>query len=169
MTNDEKFERAVGITLGHEGGYANDPDDPGGETKFGISKRSYPDLSVRDLTQAEAVEIYKRDWWDKYGYGRIDNPDLAAKIFDLAVNMGAKRAHVIIQRATMQTGGCWLELDGVLGDLSIAAINDHPDPLWVLDRVKLLAVRYYLSLRRLQYLSYQPRQSFSDSVNRALG
>ena len=152
MTNEEKFEQAVKVTLYHEGGYVNDPDDPGGETKFGISKRSYPDLNIRELTEEQAKEIYKRDWWDKYGYDRIDNPDLAAKVFDLAVNMGAKRAHVIIQRATMQTGGCWLELDGVLGDLTITAINEHDNPLWVLDRVKLLAVQYYASLGKPKYL-----------------
>ena len=46
-----------------EGEYSNDPNDPGGETKWGISKRAYPDLDIRNLTKADALAIYFRDYW----------------------------------------------------------------------------------------------------------
>jgi len=44
---DERFLKAVEMVLAHEGGYVNDPNDPGGETKYGISKRSYPSTATR--------------------------------------------------------------------------------------------------------------------------
>ncbi len=59
----EKFNKAVRIILAHEGGYVNHPADPGGETNMGISKRSYPDLDIKNLTVAMAKEIYFRDFW----------------------------------------------------------------------------------------------------------
>ncbi|WP_425526518.1 glycosyl hydrolase 108 family protein [Xanthomonas oryzae] len=49
--------------LSHEGGYVNDPRDPGGETQWGISKRAYPELNIRALTRDQAIEIYRRDYW----------------------------------------------------------------------------------------------------------
>jgi hypothetical protein len=63
----EHFERAVAFVLRHEGGYVNDPRDPGGETKYGISKRAYPRLDIKGLTEADAKEIYRRDYWEKAG------------------------------------------------------------------------------------------------------
>ena len=44
------FDIAFKLTIGHEGGYVNDPDDPGGETNYGISKRSYPDVDIANIT-----------------------------------------------------------------------------------------------------------------------
>src|SRR5690606_28008981 len=57
---DERFRRAVEVVLKHEGGYVNNPSDPGGETKYGISKRSYPELDIANLTQEDAIAIYYR-------------------------------------------------------------------------------------------------------------
>ena len=54
---DEKFLKAVEMVLAHEGGYSCDPQDPGGETKFGISKKSYPNLDIEHLSRDEAIEI----------------------------------------------------------------------------------------------------------------
>ena len=60
------FERAVARLLGDEGGYVDNPADPGGETKFGITKREYPQVDIAALTRAEAIAIYFRDWWQRY-------------------------------------------------------------------------------------------------------
>ena len=57
-----------------EGGYVDNPADPGGETKFGISKREYPDLEIATLTRADAVAIYYRDWWQRYRYSELPGP-----------------------------------------------------------------------------------------------
>lgn len=74
-----------------EGGYSNDPSDPGGETNFGISKRAYPNLDIRNLTKQQAQEIYQRDYWNAIS-GDTLNPSLAAAALDTAVNMGVTRA-----------------------------------------------------------------------------
>jgi len=49
--------------LKREGGYVDDPTDRGGETKYGISKRSYPQLDIKNLTLEQALEIYRKDYW----------------------------------------------------------------------------------------------------------
>ena len=59
------FERAVTRLLGDEGGYVDNPADPGGETKFGITKREYPQVDIAALTRAEAIAIYYCDWWQR--------------------------------------------------------------------------------------------------------
>ena len=56
------FDEIIGITLHHEGGYVHDPKDLGGETNYGIAKRFYPDVDIKNLTEDEAKEIYKTDY-----------------------------------------------------------------------------------------------------------
>lgn len=51
--------------INREGVYVNDPYDPGGETKYGICKRSYPNLNIKELTLEEAKKIYHRDFWKR--------------------------------------------------------------------------------------------------------
>ena len=63
MTFEEAFTRLIG----HDGGYVNHPSDPGGETKFGISKRAYPGEDIAGLTLQHAKNIYYRDYWGKRG------------------------------------------------------------------------------------------------------
>lgn len=87
----DEFERLIAFVLKHEGGYSNDPRDAGGETKFGISKRAYPGLDIKNLTEDEAKEIYKRDYWDKAGCNALKWP-LCFVVFDTAVNCGVGRA-----------------------------------------------------------------------------
>lgn len=104
----------IDFILRHEGGYVDDPDDPGGETKFGISKRSYPDLDIKSLTKQQATEIYERDF-----YNRVRGDDLpvwlALMVTDFAVNAGIKTAVAILQRLVGETD------DGIMGKKTIAA------------------------------------------------
>lgn len=89
MTFDLAFDRL----LGAEGGYSNDPKDPGGETNWGISKRSYPKVNIKKLTREGAKAIYKRDFWDKL-------PAVVRfHVFDFAVNSGVETAIRYLQRA----------------------------------------------------------------------
>ena len=74
------FEKAVEFVLRMEGGYVNDPKDPGGETNFGIAKKSYPGVDIKNLTEEQAEEIYKRDYWEKYNIGELASDDLALTI-----------------------------------------------------------------------------------------
>ena len=57
-----------------EGGYVNDPNDPGGETNYGISKRSYPEVDIKNFSLGDAITIYKRDYWDAYHLDRYPLP-----------------------------------------------------------------------------------------------
>jgi len=93
-----EFLGAMIKLLGDEGGYVNDPSDPGGETNWGISKREYPDLDIKNLTRDAAMAIYYRDWWQKYHYNLLP-PEVAAKVFNLAVDIGPGPAALCIQRA----------------------------------------------------------------------
>ena len=63
------FSEVIEDTLSHEGGYVFDPDDLGGETNWGISKRQYPDLDIKSLTREDAIDIYYKDYWLK---GKVD-------------------------------------------------------------------------------------------------
>lgn len=149
---DDRFKKAVELVLQHEGGYVNDPQDPGGETNYGISKRNYSRLDIRNMTRDMAVQIYYDDYWKRYGYGMIASDDLAAKVFDMAVNMGAKRAHMILQEAINRTTPWRLAVDGILGPLTIEAINNHPYQELLLAELKLGAIAFYLGLNKPRFI-----------------
>jgi len=84
-----EFSRAINTILKNEGGYVNNPNDPGGETNYGISKRSFPDVDIRNLTQEKAIAIYRASYWGKYPLlDQLDSQEVATKVFDLMVNMG---------------------------------------------------------------------------------
>lgn len=113
------FEKAIPFILEHEGGLVDHPNDPGGLTNFGICKRSYPDLDIRNLTKEQAIEIYKRDYWKSY-LDEIDFP-ISCKLFDASVNMGHKQANKLLQRAI------WVEVDGKIGPKTISTIQSTKD------------------------------------------
>ena len=106
-----KFDDIIEITLHHEGGYVNDPNDLGGETNFGIAKRFYPDVDIKNLTKDKAKDIYRRDYWDK---NKVDEmPEQLRHIyFDMCVNQGKGTAVKVLQRLWSRTG---LKVDGGLG------------------------------------------------------
>lgn len=92
------FAQAVERCLKHEGGYVNDPNDPGGETNWGISKRSYPELNIKELTRDEAIAIYRRDFWNRVRGDTL--PDgVAYQLFDFAINSGIEVAVRALQKA----------------------------------------------------------------------
>ena len=85
------FRKILDFTLKWEGGYVNDPHDPGGETKFGISKKAFPDIDIPSLTYDQAALIYWQHYYTRAGcLGMI--PPKAAAVFDTAVNCGVRRA-----------------------------------------------------------------------------
>lgn len=94
----EDFEKAIQFTLRWEGGYVNDPDDPGGETNYGIAKAFYPDLDIKNLTKEQAIEIYYKDYWLRYGCDKLPYP-LNIAFFDSTVNPGIKHARRFLQTA----------------------------------------------------------------------
>lgn len=91
------FDRAFQFILREEGGYSSDPHDPGGETKWGISKRAYPHVDIKNLTLDEAKEIYRRDYWNVLGCDARPYRE-ALPIFDCGVNQGVSRALSFLAR-----------------------------------------------------------------------
>jgi len=90
---------AFEIVIGVEGGLVDDPADPGGLTKFGISQKSYPQLDIRNLTPEQAKDIYYQDYWLAAACDHITNEALAILVFDCAVNQGVSRAKQIASGA----------------------------------------------------------------------
>jgi lysozyme family protein len=134
-----EFEEIIERVLEHEGGYVNDPKDPGGETNFGIAKRSHPDVDIKNLTKEQATEIYKKEYWDKNRVGELPT-HLKYIYFDMCVNMGRKRAGRIVQRAANNKGHN-LVVDGVLGPVTLGKISNVE-----LERVRAFRVKYYADL-----------------------
>jgi hypothetical protein len=90
----ENFDKALKFTLEAEGIYSNEPDDPGGETKYGISRNNHPEISQEDwnnFTLDMAKDIYKKSYWDACNCDNLDYP-LDILVFDAAVNMGVSNA-----------------------------------------------------------------------------
>lgn len=141
MNAEERFQQAIAIVLQHEGGYINIGADPGGETKFGISKRSYPDLDIRNLTREQAIEIYRRDWWERLRLGEIRDPDLAAKILDLSINVGREVGAKLLQRS-LRAAGRQVTVDGFIGPETLEAAN-AAEPKVVLAALRSEAAGYY--------------------------
>ena len=80
-----------------EGGYSNNSSDPGGETKYGISKRSFPNLDIPNLTREQAIEIYKSHYWDRANCDSLPWP-MSLLVFDSAVNSGVGLATEWLRR-----------------------------------------------------------------------
>ena len=118
-----QFDEIIDHVLEHEGGYVNDPKDLGGETKYGITKRFYPDVDIKNLTVEEAKQIYYDDYWVKNKVPQM--PDNLKHIyFDMCINQGKGTAVKVLQRAVNSKGGD-LEVDGGLGPKTIEAINKY--------------------------------------------
>lgn len=115
------YQRAIVKTLAHEGGakYTDDPADRGGATKYGISQRAYPNLDIRNLTEEQAREIYKRDYWDRVLGDEIKSQMVAESLFDTSVNMGVRTASRLAQVALGIDPA-----DGIIGSHSLAKINE---------------------------------------------
>jgi len=135
----KNFNEIIEKVLEHEGGYVNDPKDLGGETKYGITKRFYPDVDIKNLTIEQATEIYKKDYWDKNKVESLPQ-NLWHIYFDMCVNMGKRTAVKVLQRAAVNKGKN-IEVDGGLGPMTIGALKGVE-----LDRVRAFRVKYYVDL-----------------------
>ncbi|KGJ86427.1 glycoside hydrolase family 108 protein [Colwellia psychrerythraea] len=108
--------QAILHVLAAEGGYVNNPNDLGGETNFGISKRWYPHLDIKSLTADNAANIYYWDYWFKNKCHLMPSA-IATMVFDTAVNQGGNFARKTLQ---MQAD---VAQDGIVGSQTIAAVK----------------------------------------------
>jgi len=129
-----KFEPAVEYVLEREGGWANNPNDKGGPTNFGITlataqrhadKFGKPNIrtaeQLKNMQKQDAVAIYRLNYWL---HDDIKDQRLATKIFDIGVNMGISAATRLLQ-CVLFLRGAELSLDGKLGPKTIAAANSY--------------------------------------------
>lgn len=134
FTPTDNFNEVIDHVLKWEGGYVNDPKDPGGETKYGISKRAYPKEDIKNLAKERAIEIYKKDYWLASHCDKMELP-VAIMVFDTAVNMGVVRAKKILQTAL------GVKVDGIVGKQTLGALekSNKTDLLmgYVKERMKL--------------------------------
>lgn len=115
------FDTAFDAVIGHEGGYVWHKDDPGGETRYGISKRAYPGEDIKNLTVERAKELYHRDYWTAIKGDSMPFP-IAFEVFDSAVNHGVGQAVRFLQKAL------GVSADGMIGPVTIATAQAvNPD------------------------------------------
>jgi lysozyme family protein len=139
------FEKVVPFINVIEGGHSEGIDDFGGETKYGISKREFPQIDIPSLTFPQACAILEENYWRKYRIYEIENQQVANQVFLLLINMNPLKAGRIIQKAINACGSCLvnIKIDGVLGSKSIWAINLLNSD-WLMDRIRVEECRYYL-------------------------
>jgi len=116
------FYEAFAEVIGLEGGYVNDPDDAGGETKYGISKRAYPHVDIANLTLDDARDIYYNDYWNKLNCGSMPHASLASEVFEQGVNLGVKRAAQHVQLGVFLLGQS-VKIDGIIGPQTLQAVG----------------------------------------------
>lgn len=134
------FELAITETLKWEGGYSSDPNDPGGETNFGISKANHPDLDIKNLTVDQAKAVYREGYW-KTLYSQIENQDVAWKLFDAGVNIGVGTAVKLLQSAL------GVPVDGSFGPNTLFATNEAGESILASYKAKL--TKHYEDLVQL--------------------
>src|SRR5271157_1591973 len=105
------FETAVLLTLRNEGGYTDNPADPGGATNMGIEQREMPNIDIKTLTVDQATAFYQETYW-KPLYSQIENQSVANKLFDLGVLFGVGTAVIILQSVL------GLKMDGIFGPMT---------------------------------------------------
>jgi lysozyme family protein len=141
----QNFERALAKVLQYEGGWSNNPHDPGQQTMKGVTQRTYDAFraktgqdrqGVRSITKSELETIYRREFWD-----RVKGDELPAGVdlvtFDTAVNSGPSRAAKLLQQVVGTT------IDGIIGPKTLAAVRAHGPEL----------VIYGLCTERLNFLT----------------
>ena len=136
----DRFVRAIDRVLIHEGGDADDPRDAGGRTRWGISQRTYPTLDITRLTRAEAIALYRRDFWVPL-QGDALPAALAFQALDAAVNHGVGRTVRWLQRLVS------VRIDGQLGPVTFEALR-AADEGTLIDRLLALRLDLYVEHER---------------------
>lgn len=144
------FQKALELVLRFEGGYSNDPADPGKETKFGISSNSYPKLNIATLTKDEAAAIYKRDYWDKLSLDTVNSESAAAKIFSVGVHCGVKFAKEMTIEAVNWSIGLNRDKASTINNVyldALADVDDIPQKRFMMIATSIQTARYVILTR----------------------
>ena len=135
-----KFDVAFDVTMGHEGGYSNDPDDPGGETYRGISRKHHPLWTGWALVNPRHInekvldpyvrEFYLIEYWDKLKCQHFSQI-IANELFDTGVNVGKRVAGTFFQQGLNllnknETLYKNIVVDGWIGPATIRVHHEMP-------------------------------------------
>lgn len=176
------FEKQLPRILKNEGGYVNDPRDPGGETICGISRRAHPNASFlwalvdkakKDLSplrlfafkhnplksysiREEVERVYLACYWEPIQADAFENELIQYQLFDMAVNAGVKRASMLLQKAINHVYLDDLVVDGIIGVKTFRAYNGIPDEekFALLDRYIIERILFYKSLKHFKTYCY---------------
>ena len=141
------FDQCMKWVLHHEGGFVNHPDDPGGITNHGVTKKVYEEWverevseqEMRDLTHEDVAPIYKKNYWD-----RIKADDLPSGVdwssFDWCVNSGSGRPAKAIQRIVGATA------DGAIGPMTLKSIASQ-EPKMLVEKMYDQRQEFYENLK----------------------
>jgi lysozyme family protein len=135
-----QFIEIVNKIIKLEGGFVNDRDDLGGETKFGISKRSFPEYDIPNLTIDTAIELYKEYYWKPSKASKLPK-DIIGQYFDMVVNLGQGNAVKTLQKAINGSTKNKIAVDGRIGNQTIDAAQGL-DPM----RLAAYRIKYYTDI-----------------------
>ena len=147
----DNFERALTMVLRHEGGFVDHPNDPGGMTNKGITKKVYDayigkvtsEQEMRDMPDDHVAEIYRKQYWDRANCDKLAS-GLDISIFDWAVNSGCGRAVKALQKCVGATQ------DGGLGPLTLKAVSDK-DPKELIEMISVERETFYRKLKTFKH------------------
>mgnify|MGYP003624852390 FL=1 len=164
----ENFDKCLKMLLSHEGGFVNHPEDPGGITNLGVTKKVYDEWigresteqEMRDLTPDDVGPIYKKNYWD-----RIKGDSLPSGLdwacFDWAVNSGSGRPAKAVQRAVGATQ------DGAIGPATIGLIMEK-DPKFIIEYVHDVRQDFYKSLKTFETFGRGWTRRNKETLHQAL-
>lgn len=146
----ENYEKCLETILHHEGGYVNHPDDPGGETNLGVTKRVYEEWGgtkdMKDLTVEDVAPIYKKNYWDRVKGDELPS-GLDLCVFDFGVNAGTGRAAKYLQSMVGASA------DGAIGPATIRSVHVYVQIEGLgatIDKYQLDRQNYYESLKHFE-------------------
>jgi lysozyme family protein len=187
------FNIAFEITCGpggHEGGYVNNPNDPGKETYRGISRKNWPEWQGWEMVDAIKAknpdhfkvaltnfkplndlvcEFYKENFWNKNNLSKISWQPIANEIFDFGVNAGDVKAAMFLQQALNYTNENQklypdMVVDGIIGPNTIATTNNHPRLSFVFNVMNGLQFEHYIERVRKNPVNEEFLRGWSKRV-----
>ncbi len=164
----ENFDKCLDMLLSHEGGFVDHPDDPGGMTNLGVTKKVYDEWigresteqEMRDLTPEDVGPIYKKNYWDRVK-GDLLPSGVDWCAFDWAVNSGKSRPSKAIQRAVGATQ------DGAIGPATIGLIMEK-DPEEIINYVYGVRQDFYKGLKTFETFGRGWTRRNKETLHQAL-
>jgi len=164
----KNFDKCLKMLLSHEGGFVNHPEDPGGITNLGVTKKVYDEWTgresteqeMRDLTPEDVAPIYKKNYWDRVKGDSLPS-GLDWACFDWAVNSGSGRPAKAVQRAVGATA------DGAIGPATLGLIMEK-DPKFIIEYVHDVRQDFYKSLKTFETFGRGWTRRNKETLHQAL-